>query len=156
MNLGWAVAALLVLTLGGGGCACMSGSGKGPSRVGAAVTVLGCALALVPAIGVLWTGRSLVLRVPWQVPFGAFAIAIDPLTAFFLIVITVVSALAALYGIGYLDPYRGRKHLGAAWCFFNLLVASMLWVPAVKFSSPCWPKRPCCPVWRYWPPAPVN
>jgi len=132
MNLGWAVAALLVLTLGGVGCACGRGSGKGLSRVGAAVTVLGSALALVPAIGVLWTGRSLALRVPWQVPFGAFAIAIDPLTAFFIVVITVVSALAAIYGIGYLDPYRGRKRLGAAWCFFNLLVASMLLITLAR------------------------
>ena len=43
----------------------------------------------------------------------------------FLLPILALSALAALYGRGYLGAYRGRTAAGAAWLFFNLLVASM-------------------------------
>jgi formate hydrogenlyase subunit 3/multisubunit Na+/H+ antiporter MnhD subunit len=66
------------------------------------------------------------MRLPWQVPFGSFHIAIDPLAALFIVIISLISALAAVYGLGYLEPFTGRKHLGAVWCLFNLLQASML------------------------------
>jgi formate hydrogenlyase subunit 3/multisubunit Na+/H+ antiporter MnhD subunit len=114
------------LTVGGAACIFGGGSPKRASRLGAAVSVTGALLSLAPAALVLWTGRSAALRIPWQAPFGSFHIAIDPLSALFIVIISVIGALAAIYGRGYLETYAGRKHLGATWCFFNLLQASML------------------------------
>ena len=104
------------------------GSGRGASRVGVVTSVTGAVLAVIAASTALWTGAESSIRMAWQVPFASFYIAIDPLSAFFIITISLVCALAAIYGTSYLDPYRGRKNLGAAWCFFNLLFASMLLV----------------------------
>jgi formate hydrogenlyase subunit 3/multisubunit Na+/H+ antiporter MnhD subunit len=59
------------------------------------------------------------------VPYGSFFIALDPLSAFFLLPIFILSGIAALYGSEYLHGYRMQKSLGVCWFFFNLLVASM-------------------------------
>ena len=64
-------------------------------------------------------------HLPWEVPYGSFFVALDPLSAFFLLPIFILSGIAALYGSEYLQIYRERKSLGSSWFFFNLLVASM-------------------------------
>ncbi len=113
--------------------------------LGAASAAVGCALGLVPALHVLASGFGaiknvieaaepveiaragavLALRLPWSVPGGSFHIEIDPLSAFFLIPIFGLSALAAIYGAEYLGSWRGRRSVGPAWFFFNLLVIGM-------------------------------
>jgi formate hydrogenlyase subunit 3/multisubunit Na+/H+ antiporter MnhD subunit len=62
----------------------------------------------------------------WDVPSGSLFLELDPLSGFFLIPVFVLCALAAIYGADYLESYRGRKALAGPWCFFNLLVASMV------------------------------
>jgi len=98
------------------------------TMIGVSGAVLGCLIGLVPTLSVLWTGRMETLREAWQVPFGSFFLQIDALSAFFLLPILGLSVVAALYGGEYLMAYRSRKNLGAAWFFFNLLVASMVMV----------------------------
>ncbi len=51
-----------------------------------------------------------------------------PLSAFFLLPVVVLSALAAVYGGNYLLAYRGRKSLGSSWFFFSLFVLGMIMV----------------------------
>ncbi len=97
-------------------------------RVGPVTTVAGCVIGLVGAVHVLWTGATVSLKLPWAVPFGSFYVEADALSAFFLLPILGLSALAAIYGSEYLTPWRGKKSLGASWFFFNLLVASMVMV----------------------------
>jgi len=53
---------------------------------------------------------------------------VDPLAAFFVLIISGVCGLSSVYGMGYLSAYNGRKNPGSAWCFYNLLFASMLLV----------------------------
>ncbi|MBU3947343.1 MAG: hydrogenase [Proteobacteria bacterium] len=122
------LASLAVLLFGSAVCVFAGGSGKSASLMGAITSVTGALLAMGAAGTILWTGKESSLHVPWQVPFGSFYIAVDPLSAFFIITISLVCALAAIYGTAYMDIYRGKKNLGAAWCFFNLLFASMLLV----------------------------
>ncbi len=69
---------------------------------------------------------------PWEVPYGSFSVALDPLSAWFVVPILGLSGLAAIYGAGYLDAYRGKKSLGAPWFFFNVLVASMVMVVVAR------------------------
>jgi hydrogenase-4 component B len=110
---------------------CSSIFGKNPrlaNIVGAGGTVLGCLIGLVPAAIVLWTGQARDFQRAWQIPFGSFSLKLDALSAFFLFTILILSAVAAIYGNTYLWDYRKRKNLGASWCFFNILVASMVTV----------------------------
>ena len=87
--------------------------------------VAGSLVALVPVLGVLAGGHVEPLRWPWAVPFGEFHIALDALSAWFLLPILILSAAAAVYGGEFLWPYRERKSLGPPWFFYNVLVASM-------------------------------
>lgn len=104
-----------------------------PGRLAVAgVTVAGC-LGLLPAGRVLLGGAVVSLPASWDVPYGAFAVALDPLSAFFLLPILVLSVAAAFYGHGYLGAghtHTGHTHrsFGPAWFFFNLLIASMVLV----------------------------
>jgi formate hydrogenlyase subunit 3/multisubunit Na+/H+ antiporter MnhD subunit len=64
---------------------------------------------------------------------------LDGLSAFFLLPVLVLSALAAVYGGAYLYEYRDRKPLGPVWFFFCMFVAGMVLVviarTAVLFLS---------------------
>jgi formate hydrogenlyase subunit 3/multisubunit Na+/H+ antiporter MnhD subunit len=88
----------------------------------------GSILGLVSAIGVLVRGGSLALRIPWSMPMGSFSVGVDPVSAFFILPVLALSALAGIYGASYLKAWSGKKNLGASWCFFNALIASMVLV----------------------------
>ncbi len=90
--------------------------------------MVGCLIGLLPVVRVLVSGTGESFRVPWQIPFGSFFIAIDSITAWFLVPILVLSAICGLYGIEYLEPHRNEKRLGVHWFFYNLLVAAMILV----------------------------
>jgi hydrogenase-4 component B len=88
----------------------------------------GSALGLIPAVGVLVRGESLALRVPWSMPMGSFSLGLDQISAFFILPVLTLSALAGVYGASYLKAWSGKKNLGACWFFFNALIASMVLV----------------------------
>ena len=98
---------------------------RAANLLGPAGVVLACVVALPPTLQVLLGGPALNLNLPWQVPLGSFHIALDGLSAVFLLAILVLTAVAAIYGSGYLRAYRGLKSVGACWFFYNVLAASM-------------------------------
>jgi formate hydrogenlyase subunit 3/multisubunit Na+/H+ antiporter MnhD subunit len=98
------------------------------SRLNAAATIIGCAIGLIPALRVLTGAPPEALQAAWPVPYGAFDVAIDALSAFFLVPVLALSSLAALYGTEYLAADRETGRIGVAGFFFNLLVASMVFV----------------------------
>jgi formate hydrogenlyase subunit 3/multisubunit Na+/H+ antiporter MnhD subunit len=102
--------------------------------VGAGGAVTGCVLGLVPALGGLLSGGVESRRWPWPVPGGEFHVQLDALSAFFLIPIFLLGALAAVYGAAYLLAYRDRKSLGPPWFFFNLFLAGMALVVVARHA----------------------
>jgi hydrogenase-4 component B len=96
--------------------------------IGAGGTTAGCILGTITVLRILFCGSSDSLRRAWEIPYGSFALKIDPLSAFFLLPVFVLSALAAVYGSEYLRAYQGKKYLGIHWFFSSLLVASMAMV----------------------------
>ena len=126
MTMGLLLLSLCVLTVGSVLCLLPIPFGRRVSFLGAGISAVGAILTVVPAIRILFTGESAEFKIPWSIPFGTFNIAVDPLSALFVIIISLVCAVAAVYGVGYLKDYTGKKHLGAAWCFYNLLFVGML------------------------------
>jgi hydrogenase-4 component B len=98
------------------------------SRIGAAGPVIACVVGLIPAIRVLSGSIPNLISVSWAMPLGAFTVGLDGLSAFFLLPILCLGALSAIYGLGYLWPYRERKSLAVSWFQFDILVASMIMV----------------------------
>ena len=120
--------ALAVIVISG--CAALLAGSKPKlgSCIGAGGTVAGCALGLIPALDVLLQGTTHSLRCAWSMPCGSFFIELDALSAFFLIPVFLLSALAAVYGGRYLMNYKEKKGLGFAWFCYAVLVVSMAMV----------------------------
>jgi hydrogenase-4 component B len=120
--------AMAVLVLGAATALLLSSPTRNLSWLGAGSTVAAAVLGCIPAIRVFTGGPVQQLRVPWAVPYGEFFIELDPLSAWFLFPTLLLSALAAVYGAGYLRSWRGRRSLGPAWFFYALLVLGMMLV----------------------------
>jgi formate hydrogenlyase subunit 3/multisubunit Na+/H+ antiporter MnhD subunit len=124
------VASLAVLAASGLLAAVLSRWDRLATAVGTAGAVVGCALGLQPALKAL-SGEEFVSRWRWTPPYGELAIGLDRLSAFFLVPVLVLGAVAALYGRSYLLAGK-RRPLGPPALFFNLLVASMVLVVAAR------------------------
>lgn len=68
------------------------------------------------------------LRLPWPVPGGSFHLALDPLSAVFLVPMYIVCACGALYGLRYSAI---NNKTGYGFFLYNILTASM----AVVFTA---------------------
>ncbi|KAF0239914.1 MAG: hydrogenase-4 component, partial [Planctomycetota bacterium] len=90
-------------------------------RLAALLMVAGAACGIAGA----WSGAGQRLRLPWPVPDGAFDVQVDGITAMFLIPIFLITALGAVYGLGYWrqaeHPQNGRKLR----CFYGLMAGGM-------------------------------
>jgi formate hydrogenlyase subunit 3/multisubunit Na+/H+ antiporter MnhD subunit len=118
--------ALAALPLGAAAVLFLSGSRRNnPSRLGAIFVSLAAVSGCIPAIQVLAGGETLQFRCPWPVPFGEFFIQLDALSAWFLLPMLLLSALCAIYGVGYLRSQAGKRPLGPVWFFYCLLVLGM-------------------------------
>lgn len=106
------------------------------SAAGAAGAVLGSLTGLIPAVKTLLLPAKEILSFPNSLPIGSFTLALDPLAAFFLVPVFILTAAAALYGLDYLGPLAGKKPLGLAWAMFNLLSASMVIVVLAADAIP--------------------
>ena len=86
---------------------------------------------VIPAAGVLLGGRD-VMIVAMQSPlFGAETLAIDPLSAFMLIVISIAGIATTLYSRGYLEHYLNKKssaHISLHYFSLVVMVLSMMMV----------------------------
>jgi len=96
--------------------------------LGACTVVVAAIAGCIPAIQVLLGGATEQFHFPWPVPYGEFFIELDPLSAWFLLPTLLLSALCAIYGVGYLRSWQGKRSLGPVWFFYGLLVLGMVLV----------------------------
>ncbi len=96
------------------------------TAMGVGGATAGALLAAVAAGIVLSGGTVDPICWRWNMPMGSFRLAADGLSALFLLPISVLSGLAAIYGGAYLRGFRGKASPGTSWFFFNLLAASMV------------------------------
>ena len=96
--------------------------------IGSAGSAAACVMGVASLVGIALEPAGSALNMPWSVPFGSFAVAADSLSLLFLLPIYIVSGLSALYGFEYLQHYYGKKNIGSAWLFYNILILSMVLV----------------------------
>jgi len=104
------------------------GLSRNPHRAqdaGAYGAVAASVAGLIPSVQTLLSGRTATLCLPWPVPLGSLTLTLDPLAAFFLVPMFILTGLSAVYGVDYLRHYAGKKPLGLAWAAFNALTAAM-------------------------------
>jgi hydrogenase-4 component B len=89
---------------------------------------LNAIITSVPAIQVL-CGGSFALNFYGGPNFGNILLQIDPLSAWFILIVNLTLFNGAAYGIGYMKAYHARKNdLSLHWVMFVVFHASMLWV----------------------------
>jgi hydrogenase-4 component B len=124
--------ALAVFLVGGIAAVVVGRSAKFASLVGAGSATIGAGLAMLPSLRVLLSGKSESLTLAWPMPFGSANMELDPLSALFAAIISLVTALAAIYGRQYLQAHAAGKSQGFSWLSFNLLAVGMLVVVAAR------------------------
>jgi formate hydrogenlyase subunit 3/multisubunit Na+/H+ antiporter MnhD subunit len=128
LSLSLVLAAIVTLALSGvPGCLRLARPPTG-QQAAALLMAAGGALGLGGIVAAFADATTPALRVSWVLPWGQFAVTIDPISALFLGPVFVVPALGAIYGLGYWKPSehaRGTRRLGL---FYGLLAASMAMV----------------------------
>ncbi len=123
---------LMVLAAAGVAALLLSSNQKLSLIVGLA----GCAIAGVVMVGAslqalhqfLGGAVPLRYRLPWNVPYGSFFLELDALSAFFVLVIGVVTATTSVFSYQYLLGLAKGRSLGSFAFFLNFFVAGMLLV----------------------------
>ena len=96
-------------------------------------TGIAALLCSIPAIKVLMSGDILNSSFKLNELFGTVNVVIDPLSAFFILVISCMSFLATIYANGYMKNYLDKGMNVSSHCLFLiLLIASMLSVVTVQ------------------------
>jgi len=84
---------------------------------------------LTPAIRVLAGGESLSFFFRLSNPIGSVRLVLDPLSAFFTLIISCGGLLAAIYSVGYMKMYENSRYsLLSYYIFLGLLISAMLLV----------------------------
>ena len=100
--------------------------------------VAACGFGLWSALSVLCQkaaslpSTSMDFRVPGHLPLGEFYIGIDALSAFFLLLLFILSLAAGIYGYGYLRDYDGKRNVGVHFALYHLLMIVIVLVLVAK------------------------
>jgi hydrogenase-4 component B len=98
------------------------------SWIGPLAAVTGGLTAFIAGFQSLTCGVSWEVMRSWQIPLGSLHMGMDSLSALFVLLIGLLGALCAVYGIGYLGRGSGNRKIGMSWCWYNLLLAAMILV----------------------------
>lgn len=91
-----------------------------PSMAGSILTVL-------LSVDVIMT-KSLSWTVPHILPFFNLEISVDGISAFFMLLIGLVSFAISLYSLGYTKEYESQKRISVFGFLFNVFILSMILV----------------------------
>ena len=98
-------------------------------------TGISALLLAIPSIVCLLTGFSFGAQLNLPPIIGIVNFIIDPLSAFFILVISCLSLLGTIYACGYIKPYLNKKNnLSSHTFFLMLLISSMIGVVTVQNS----------------------
>ncbi len=105
-------------------------SDKTANLVGFGCSMLGGGLGLGAALVTLTgqgSGNSNFELWPSLVPYVTLSVRLDPLGAFFVLIVSVLALALSIYSFGYVRGFYGRKNIGVLGSFYNaLLLATTL------------------------------
>ena len=101
---------------------------RSAQRLSTVWVIAGCLLGLV-GIGIyLVLGDDAKLVLPWFIPWGSFSVAIDTVSAVFLLPVFIMTMLGSIYGLSYWKQAEHPKNSRKLQLFYGLFAASMAMV----------------------------
>ncbi|SMH70958.1 NADH dehydrogenase (Quinone) [Candidatus Nitrosotalea okcheonensis] len=115
------------LFLGGAILGLVSGNGRFSRPLIFIPSMMGSILTILFSITVITT-KSLSWGVPHIIPFFNLEIFVDGISAFFMLLIGIVSFAVSLYSVGYSKEYEIKKRISLFGFLFNIFILSMILV----------------------------
>ncbi|MDE1727856.1 MAG: hydrogenase 4 subunit B [Thaumarchaeota archaeon] len=115
------------LFLGGAILGLVSGNGRFSRPLIFIPSMMGSILTILFSIAVIMT-KSLSWGVPHIIPFFNLEIFVDGISAFFMLLIGIVSFAVSLYSVGYSKEYEIKKRISLFGFLFNIFILSMILV----------------------------
>ena len=93
---------------------------SGCGTLGALCGAVACVMSLAAGST---TATPLQLQLsPTLIPYLQFTVTLDPLSAFFGLIVSLLGFALSLYSLGYARGFYGRKNVGVLGAFFNLML----------------------------------
>jgi hydrogenase-4 component B len=83
-------------------------------------------VGLILGSTLLFTKHTLAVNLPWSIFGTNLQFSIDPLAAFFIVIISVISLSVSIFSYSYTTTYIGKHNVGILGLFYNLFIFSML------------------------------
>lgn len=97
--------------------------------------IVGGLMVSTAAVKCLYSGKSATITIAANFPFNDIVLRLDPLAAFFILVIAIGALFSVWYGCSYLLPYSRKGYpLSAHFLFLVLLIVAMLVLTVVRNS----------------------
>jgi len=104
-------------------------SSKSKGYIFSIATFIAQFFLLIPTIRVLTGIESLTLLFRLSDPIGTVRLVLDPLAAFFVLIISSGGLLVAIFSIGYMKMYENSRYsLSSYYIFLGVLISAMLLV----------------------------
>lgn len=88
----------------------------------------GSAFGIITSVVILITGNVISCNLPTSFILFTLSLHIDSLSAFFLFIISLISLLCSIYGVGYITHFYNKYNIGTLGFFYNLFIAGMVLV----------------------------
>lgn len=98
------------------------------------LSTISALLALVSAINVLLYQNNFTITVPINVPLLTPIIGVDPFSAFFILLISLLAIPVSIYSIGYMESESSNMPVGIIGFLYNLFLLSMVLLVAAQDS----------------------
>ncbi|HXP61406.1 MAG TPA: hydrogenase 4 subunit B [Dongiaceae bacterium] len=121
--------ALLAYAAGGAGSLLALRREKAANCIGFGGAVLGGLCGLGAALAALTSGPAVTAAAfelwPSGVPYVKLAVKLDALSAFFVLLVSLLSIALSIYSLGYARGFYGRKKVGVLGAFYNALLLAI-------------------------------
>ena len=126
--MGWLLAGVLLMLFSGVPGLFFPRDGRGGERLAAGVLVSGAALVAFGLWQALAHPAAAILNLPWEIPGGELALAVDPLAVLFILPLLLIAVAGSLFGLGYWPQCHHRQNGRKLRLFFGLICGGMLLV----------------------------
>ncbi len=95
------------------------------NRLAHGAAIVACAAGVAVGLGGLLAPAPPVFSLPSTIPLLHLQLRLDPLSAFFVLVISVSGVAASIYALGYVREFYGRHSIGALGALYHGFLLSM-------------------------------